>query len=516
VTLQADAADAAEISEGPGAGVARGAALLFCTPALLRDPAAVESLARDQPQPRVTLLGVTLPGDLGAAPDSGEAALSRLREEAGLRAAARARRTALPADWRADFRGPRLEAARRAQAALGLGATLPVRPDAGARAIAFVLPLLTEGGVERVVLNQAMVLKRQGWRTHLLALGLPAPARLPPALRDAFDSITLAGSMGRAEAEAPVRYLGAATAEFSEHPEAADAAGLLAACDVVVNTHCLAAHALMARLRRAGTRCYVGLHLVERQRWGEPVGNPHVALGYEHAYDGALVVSAGLAAWCAAQGWPRGKLHVIPNAPGHAVPPAAVADALAARAARRGGPLRALFLGRLDAQKGADRLARLIAATRGRVTWRVVGRPVLAQEEAIPAFAVEAEPWVSDPAALTALYAWADVLCLPSRFEGVPLTVLEAQRMGCVVIATDAGETSEAIASGENGFLVQQRGRSEDAILAELASLLDRLADDPGLLLGVGGRAATQAATLDWDRTMAGFLAHLDTVVPQR
>ncbi len=226
------------------------------------------------------------------------------------------------------------------------------------------------------------------------------------------------------------------------------------------------------------------------------------------------MISQGLAAWCVAQGWPAAKLHLLRNAPGHATPPAAVAAALAARAARRAGRLRALFLGRLDPQKGVDRLAALIAGTRGAVDWRVVGRPVL--EDSPPALGLPIEPPVSDPGALDALLAWADVLVLPSRFEGVPLTVLEAQRMGCAVVATDAGEVAEILVDGVDGFLVPQRGRPDTAVVADMAALLRRLAADPALLLEVGRRGAARVAACGWEENMRGFLEHLDRVVPPR
>lgn len=511
---QAEAA-ALEVLDAPGAATA--AALLFAPRGLLGAAAAepgpgrIESLGGGAPALRQARLRVTLPTPPGRPRPAGGAALARLLAEAAALRAMQARRTALPLGWRVEWRAPRERAAARAFAAAGLGPVLPWRAGPGDRAIGFVLPLLAQGGVERVVMNQARVLRRRGWRTHLVVLGA-TQAALPAAAEEAFESITLAAGFGEARADWRHPHLGADTSAFGAEPGAAAVAGLLASLDVVVNTHCLGAHALMGRLRRLGLRTYVGLHLVERQRSGQPLGNPHLALGYEHAYDGALVISEGLAAWCVAQGWPAGKLHLIRNAPGHATSPAAVSAALAARAARRAGRLRALVLGRLDPQKGMDRLAALIAATAGRVQWRVVGRQVL--DSAPPPLGVTVEPPVGTPAALDALYAWADVLVLPSRFEGVPLTVLEAQRLGCVPVATAAGEIAEIVAHGEDGFLVPQRGRAEAAIIAGMAGLLERLAADPALLLETGRRAAGRVAALEWEECMAGFLDHLDRVVP--
>ena len=519
VEIARDEGPEAALSEIQDPAPVEDAPMLFLARRLLADAAAgrlqgwLESLGQEQPRPKLQRLRLSLPplasGRTGERLRS-TAPLRRLLEEAALLGEARRRRTAIRAEWREEFRAPRETAAARAFAASGLGAVLPCRPVPGARSIGFVLPLFALGGVERVVLNQAAVLRRRGWRTHLLVLGT-GRILLSRTAREAFESITLVPGMGEAEADWRHPYFGADTASFGARPAAADVLGLLAGFDVVVNTHCLGAHALVGRLRRLGVRTYVGLHLVERQGWGQPLGNPHIALAYEHAYDGVLVISEQLREWCLAQGFPTGKLHLLRNAPGHATPPATVVAALAARAARRAGRLRALFIGRLDPQKGVDRLAAIIAATQEAVEWRVVGRPVL--EEAPPVLGVPIEAPTTEPAALDALYAWADALVLPSRFEGVPLTVLEAQRMGCAVLATDAGAVPDIVADGEDGFLVRQAA-GEAAVISGIVARLRRLAADPGLLLEMGRRAAARVAAMDWDSGMQDFLDHLDRTVP--
>ncbi len=68
------------------------------------------------------------------------------------------------------------------------------------------------------------------------------------------------------------------------------------------------------------------------------------------------------------------------------------------------------------------------------------------------------------------LLAASDVLLLVSDWEGTPNVVLEAQHLGCVPVATDAGGTAEAMRPGVTGLLYGQ----EDAagIVAGVADLL--------------------------------------------
>jgi glycosyltransferase involved in cell wall biosynthesis len=82
-------------------------------------------------------------------------------------------------------------------------------------------------------------------------------------------------------------------------------------------------------------------------------------------------------------------------------------------------------------------------------------------------------------------YAAADVFCLPSWWEAMPLSVLEAMAAGLPVVATDVGDVGRAVVDGVTGRVVPPR--SPEA----LADALEPLLRDGALRrrAGAAGRA---------------------------
>ncbi len=76
-----------------------------------------------------------------------------------------------------------------------------------------------------------------------------------------------------------------------------------------------------------------------------------------------------------------------------------------------------------------------------------------------------------------------DLFVLPSRFEGLPLALLEAMATRAAVVATDVGGMREAVVSGETGLLVPP----DDA--PALAAAIRRLLEDEQLRERLGARA---------------------------
>ena len=155
-----------------------------------------------------------------------------------------------------------------------------------------------------------------------------------------------------------------------------------------------------------------------------------------------IVVSRAVAAQVRRAG-ASGPIQVVEN-----VPPLAGGDsdgldrAEARRALRLPDSDRiALFMGRFDArQKGLDRLLRDVGAAAQRLSgWRFlfVGQgPAEAELRAVldASVAGEVVGWTDRPGRYLAA---SDVLLLPSRFEGVPLVMLEALQQGLPVLASE-------------------------------------------------------------------------------
>lgn len=171
------------------------------------------------------------------------------------------------------------------------------------------------------------------------------------------------------------------------------------------------------------------------------------------------------------------------------------------RATRNGRNERVfLFSGSLIARKGVDLVARAfvqLACEFNDVRLRIAGDGDLRQS------LVQLLQPVSDRVEFTGfknwnelpeLYASADVLCVPSKYDGWGLVVPEGLASGLPVIATDRmGAALEFVRTGVNGWLVP--ASDEMAILRAMREAM-RLTNDQLLVLSRGARESVKEHTL--------------------
>jgi glycosyltransferase involved in cell wall biosynthesis len=135
-------------------------------------------------------------------------------------------------------------------------------------------------------------------------------------------------------------------------------------------------------------------------------------------------------------------------------------------AAAPAGPLRLLFVGRLDLQKGVDLLLREFALLKPeRATLRLVGAKIVDNRHLIVPPEVKFLGWVPRDT-LPAMFGSFDAIVMPSRWEGMPLLAIEALRSGCPLICSNHGAFPYFIKNGVNGVLmdINSRGSLDRAL----------------------------------------------------
>jgi glycosyltransferase involved in cell wall biosynthesis len=148
-----------------------------------------------------------------------------------------------------------------------------------------------------------------------------------------------------------------------------------------------------------------------------------------------------------------------------------------------------LLVGRMEEQKGVDVLLRALRLLKDRgrtVRTRIVGGGSLeAPYRALNAElgleeSVEFCGWRTD---VEALMLRSRLLALPSRFEGLPMVLLEGMALGMPVLSSTAGGAPEVIRDGVSGLLVPP------AEVEPLADALAAVLDDPAAAERMGVRA---------------------------
>lgn len=164
----------------------------------------------------------------------------------------------------------------------------------------------------------------------------------------------------------------------------------------------------------------------------------------------------------------------------------------------------------LEAFAGLPQEARLVIAGAGSLADELrtlSGRLSLDSRVQFLGFSTEVRQWMQA----------ADGFVLASRWEGLPMTLLEAGACGLACVATDVAGSNEVILDGETGFLA----RKPDAALLRRAMLrLMQMAPATRRALGMNARQrVVQEYSLDsvldrWETLYSGLLA--ERILPAR
>ena len=335
---------------------------------------------------------------------------------------------------------------------------------------------LDVGGAERALVALALGLDRRRWSPSVVALG--GEGELAGSLRgDGIEVVCLGVNPRR-----PLRAVGKLVGTLRRlRPR-------------IVQSFLFHAN-LAAKLAApmAGRPWVVGgLRVAERQK------NWHLTLDRltSRLSAGSVCVSEGVRRFSIREGrLDPGRLIVIPNG----VDVARFDSAAPVDRGSLGVPpdaVLALYVGRLDPQKGLDTLleaAALVARTRPDWHLAMVGdgplrSSLLERADDRPELTGRVH-WLGRRDDVPGLLKTADLLVLPSLWEGMPNVVLEAMAAALPVVATAVEGTEDLVIPGQTGRLVPP---GQPKPLAE--ALIEAAADKAlRLRFGQGGRSRVEA-----------------------
>jgi glycosyltransferase involved in cell wall biosynthesis len=165
------------------------------------------------------------------------------------------------------------------------------------------------------------------------------------------------------------------------------------------------------------------------------------------------------------------------------------------RARRVNEPLRALFVGRLQSDKGIAYLDQAIETFGEKIQWTVIGYRPFAQSKALDRMLSRVSYLGTMPRDLVLTKMRnAHVLILPSLVEGRSLAALEALSSGLPIIVTPGTGVEDIFDAYTPGFLA--RPASHDDLESSLSTLLD----DPSELQYRSGEAFNAAKAHPWEK----------------
>ena len=345
------------------------------------------------------------------------------------------------------------------------------------RVLLLLTSLSADGGAEVQTVQLALRLKARGW--HVSLATLRSPKSMPAALNGSGIQISTAAVGGMGSAPGAFLRLGRLVRDYKPH---------------ILHSHMTHA-VLAARALRLIHPVPVVIGTLHGLRMYNVAGTGFKARELLYRVTGGLSDLTTVVCRAAAAYYTRSKvvaperLRVVPNGVDTEVfRPDPVARDRVRREFGVTGKFVWLSIGRLDPIKDHDTLLHAFAALRRRHTaatlW-VVGSGC--NEDRLHRLAHQLNlddsvRFLGIRADIPDLMNAADALVLSSKFEALPMVLLEAGGCGLPAVATNVGGNPEVIVDGVTGFLtpVGDAGRLE-AAMGGLADLPERERQKIGL-----------------------------------
>ncbi|MDD5594879.1 MAG: glycosyltransferase family 4 protein [Candidatus Omnitrophica bacterium] len=181
--------------------------------------------------------------------------------------------------------------------------------------------------------------------------------------------------------------------------------------------------------------------------------------------------------------------------------------------ARDKNVIKMLFTGRITRQKGMEAFIKTLKQASGAIkqnfSLQIIGEGPLKvplqnlSHELFQENTVSFGSWVEKNKLLHE-YQGADIFILPSLYEGMSNSLLEAMACGCMVIATDIAGSNELVKDGKNGFLFKPGDSNK---LKEI--LISVLNNDLDVIQSMGRESRAIAEGYNWSNVSKRYEAYL-------
>ena len=260
---------------------------------------------------------------------------------------------------------------------------------------------------------------------------------------------------------------------------------------------------------------FVDMCHVEESHWLNG-GHPRFGVGYQDALDLNIVTTGHLAGWMQSRGADRARIRVLYTGLQSHQPaePDAFRNRLRSELNIPAAMPVIVFAGRICAQKRPALLAEILRVARdqglvfhalliGDGELRPELEALLTQHKL--SACVQMLGTVTHQQWLDLLVA-ADILLMPSQYEGISIALLEALAAGVVPVVAKVGGQDE-IVSPEAGFLIPH---GDDELPAYLSALGQLVADPARLRLMSAQCKVVSASKLSWQGTIDNLQAIVD------